>query len=108
MSSRDNLKALIDQLPETRLEAVRRMLEHHINPLAQHPQVERMQRQSQEYRRQVLQQFRDTGKPGTISTGGGTAGFGTHKGTPFGRHPSTIGMTKHLYFSHVSSSTDNL
>ena len=81
-SSRGELKAHIDQLPETRLEAARRMLKHHINPPTHHPQVDRMQ--SHEYRQQVRQQFRDTRQPGTGGGKGGTAGFGTHEGTTFG------------------------
>lgn len=98
MSPRDDLKALIDQLPETWLEAARRMLEHHINPPTQHPQVDRMQRQSHEYRQQVLQQFRDTRKPGTVGGMGGTAGFGSYGGTPFGRQSFHYWDDKALVF----------
>ena len=32
MATRDELKALIDQLQESRLELVRVMLEHHVHP----------------------------------------------------------------------------
>jgi hypothetical protein len=34
MATRGELKALIDQLPQPRLEAVRKMLEHHVHPPA--------------------------------------------------------------------------
>ena len=44
-----------------------------------------MRRRSQEYRQKVLQRFRETRRPGTIGTGGGTGGFGEHEGMRFGR-----------------------
>ena len=37
MAFRNELKALIDQVPESRLESVRMMLEQHINPPKPHP-----------------------------------------------------------------------
>jgi hypothetical protein len=85
MPSRDDLKALIDRLPETRLEAVRKILEHHINRPAPNPEIERMQRKSHAYREQVLRQFEATRKPGTLGTGGGGGFFGVHEGRGFGR-----------------------
>jgi hypothetical protein len=84
MPSRDDLKALIDQLPETRMEAVRRLLERHINRPTQNPQVEHSQRRVHEYRQQVLRQFEATRKPGTLGTGGGGGIFGIHEGRGFG------------------------
>lgn len=86
MASRDELKALIDQVPEPGLEAVRRMLEHHVNPPPPRPEIERMQRSSQNYKRAVEQRFRETRKPGTIGSMGGGGISGMHEGTPFGRH----------------------
>jgi hypothetical protein len=85
VATRDELKALIDQLPEPRLEIVRNMLEHHVHPPQPRPEIEQMQRRSQVYKERVEQRFRETGKPGTIGgmTGGGSMGM--HHGTPFGR-----------------------
>jgi hypothetical protein len=97
MATREELKALIDQLPESRLELVRTMLDHHVHPppprpeienmpvpkIGGHiplPEIERMQQRSRDYSEQVLQRFRETRKPGTIRTGGGTGFFGEHEG----------------------------
>jgi hypothetical protein len=40
MATRDELKTLIDELPDSRLEVVRVMLEHQIRPPASEPEVE--------------------------------------------------------------------
>ena len=85
MDSRDELKALIDQLPEASLEMVHMMLNHHINPPPLIPEIERMRQRSGNYQRLVHQRFRETGKPGTLRSGGGGGFLGMHEGTPFGR-----------------------
>lgn len=85
VATRDELKALIDQLPEPRLEIVRNMLEHHVHPPQPRPEIEQMQRRSQEYKERVEQRFRETGKPGTIRGMAGGGGMRMHQGTPFGR-----------------------
>jgi hypothetical protein len=85
MLTREELKAMIDQLPERSLEMVRVMLEHQIHPPPPRPAIERMGQRSQEYRKQVLQRFQETRKPGTGGGGGGTGFFGEHEGIPFGR-----------------------
>jgi DNA-binding transcriptional MerR regulator len=83
--TRDELKALIDQLPELRLEIVRSMLEHHVHPPQPRPEIEQMQQRSQEYKERVEQRFRETRKPGTIGGMAGGGSIGMHHGTPFGR-----------------------
>jgi hypothetical protein len=85
MASREELKALIDQLPESRLEPVRNMLEHHVHPPPPRPEIERMQQRSRDYKNRVEQRFRETRKPGTIGgmTGGGSMGM--REGVPYGR-----------------------
>jgi hypothetical protein len=85
VATRDELKALIDQLPEARFEIVRNMLEHHIHPPQPRPEVEQMQRRSWEYKERVEQRFRETGKPGTIRGMAGDGHMGMHQGAPFGR-----------------------
>lgn len=86
MASRHELKALIDKLPESRLDIVRTLLNHHINPMPPpHPAIEQMQRRSQDYRKLVERRFRETGKPGTIRGMGGSGFTGMHDETPFGR-----------------------
>ena len=85
MVTRDELKALIDQLPEPRLEIVRNMLEHHVHPPQPQPEIEQMQRRSQEYKERVEQRFRETRKPGTVGGMAGGGSMGMDQGTPFGR-----------------------
>jgi hypothetical protein len=85
MASRDELKVLIDQLPEPRLEMVRQMLEHHVHPPAPRPEIEQMQRRSRVYKNLVEQRFRETRKPGTIGGMVGGGNMGIHESTPFGR-----------------------
>ena len=63
MATREELKALIDQLPESRVESVRKLLEHNVNPPRPDPEMERMHRRSQEYRRLVEERFRQIQKP---------------------------------------------
>lgn len=92
MATREELKALIDQLPEPRLEAVRKMLEHHVHPPPPRPEIEQMQQRSQEYKDRVEQRFRETRRPGTIGGMGGGGSMGMHEGTPFGRHGFSTGM----------------
>jgi hypothetical protein len=86
VATRDEIKALIDQLPEARLEIVRTMLEHQVHPPQPRPEFEQMQRLAQEYKERVEQRFLETRKPGTVGgmTGGGSMRM--HQGTPFGRH----------------------
>lgn len=85
MATRDDLKALIDQLPDSRLEGVRNILEHNVHPPPPRPEIEQMQRRSQDYKRRVEQRFRETRKSGTIGGMGGGGSMGIHEGTPFGR-----------------------
>ncbi len=80
-----NSKRLIDQLPEPRLEIVRNMLERHVHPPQPQPEIEQMQRRSQEYKERVEQRFRETRKPGTVGGMAGGGSMGMHQGTPFGR-----------------------
>jgi hypothetical protein len=66
MATREELKALIDQLPESRIASVKKLLEHSVNPRRPDPEMERMHQRSQEYRRLVEERFRQTQKPGTL------------------------------------------
>ena len=85
VATRDELKALFDQLPEPRLEIVRNMLEHHVHPPEPRPEIEQMQGRSREYKERVEQRFRETRKPGTIGGMAGGGSMGMPQGTPFGR-----------------------
>ena len=55
------------------------------NPRPPAPEMERMQRQSQEYKRLVEQRFRETQKPGTIGGMDGGGIIGMHEGVGFGK-----------------------
>jgi hypothetical protein len=57
-----------------------------VNPGIPDPEIMRVQREGQDYKKLVMQQFHETRKPGTISTGSGSGFSGMHEGTPFGRH----------------------
>jgi hypothetical protein len=85
MPTRDELKALIDQLSEVHLDAVGMMLQHRLNPPPPRPEIEHMQQRGMDYRKNVLKRFRETRKPGTLGTGGGTGFSDMHEGVPFGR-----------------------
>jgi hypothetical protein len=86
MASLAELHDLLDQVPESRLEAVRMMLQHHVHPRPPAPEIERMQRRSQDYKSRVEQRFRETSKSGTIGGMGGGGISGLHEGVPFGQH----------------------
>jgi hypothetical protein len=94
MVTREELKALIDQLPEPEIEMVRQMLEQLIHPPPpSRPEVERMRQRSRAYKNLVEQRFQETHRPATIGGMGGSGGgiggsglFGEHEGTPFGRN----------------------
>ena len=50
MGSREELKVLIDQLPEARLEPVRMMLEHQVHPRPPRPELDRIRRRGENIR----------------------------------------------------------
>lgn len=85
MASRDELKALIDQLPESRLEMAHSLLNHRMNPPAPNAEIDRMRRRSDVYRKLVQQRFQETCKPGTIASMSGGGFLGAHGDSPFGR-----------------------
>ena len=80
MISREELKQLIDELPEPTLEAVKYMLQHHISPPPPNPEHERMHQRTLQFRAKVEERFRETRKPGTIGGMGGGGYSGTHNG----------------------------
>jgi hypothetical protein len=103
MVTRDELKALIDQLPEPRLEMVRQMLDHHVHPQPPRPEMEQMRRRVHEYRTQVEQRFRETRKPGTLGAMGGGGSMGLHEGTPFGRQSFSYWDDKALVYQSLQN-----
>lgn len=87
MQTRDELKTLIDQLPESSLEVVRSTINYHLNPPPPpSPEIERMRQRGQAYRREVERRFRETLKPATIGAFVSGGSWGAHEGIPFGRN----------------------
>ena len=85
MLNREELKALIDRLPEKSLDQVQRILQFHLNPPAPDPQLERTRQRNMQYRQAVQERIRLLKKPGTIEIGGGSGFNSTHDGMPFSR-----------------------
>lgn len=83
MATRDELKSLLDQLPESRLKTVRTMLNHQINPPPPNPDTERMKQRHLNYRSLIQQRLRETGKSEPLMGGGGWSGM--HEDPPSGR-----------------------
>lgn len=87
MPSRDELKSLIDQVPEGRLATVEAMLQAQLRPpTPPPPEMERLRERGREYRQLVEKRYSDIQKPGTIGGMAGGGSFGVHNGTPFGRN----------------------
>jgi len=85
MPTRDELKALIDQLPEDKLRGVRRTLELNLNLQHLPSEMEQMKQRSREYKNSVLRKFQENRKPGTLGAGTGSGFVSSHNGVPFGR-----------------------
>jgi hypothetical protein len=96
MASRDELKALIDQLPEETLDQARLNLAHFLAPRKPRPeaqqQTERRMTNWKALREQLISEqhiaeTRELGATGGRSGGGGGRGMtGMHEGVPFGRY----------------------
>jgi hypothetical protein len=107
MATRDDLKALIDQVPDSRLEMIQRMLDHHIHPPAPKPEIERMRHSGQQYKERALKQFKETRKPGTLGAASGSGFLSEHEGVPFGREgfhywddKALVDQTLHFFDGH--------
>lgn len=74
MANRDELHSLVDQLPEDQLQNARPFLTGLLRPRAPSPEIEQARQLTHRYKKMVEQRFRETRKPGTISTlvGGGS------------------------------------
>ena len=83
MLTRDDLKALIDELPPEKLDLARLNLESILHPPALDPKIERMMRRSEEMQNQLperLKQLQAGCKPETILGFYGGGGFGSGPG----------------------------
>ena len=71
MPTRDELKAMVDDLPQSSLERVHTMMKYQIEPPPPpSAEVARMRQRGQEYRKAVEQSFRENRRPGTIGVSG--------------------------------------
>jgi len=87
MATRDEVRALLDRLPEDKLDNANLFLNGLLRPRpAPSAEIERARELTHQYRRMVERKFRETRKPGTISSlfGGGSIfpkqgqGYGSH------------------------------
>ena len=80
MVPREELKTLIDQMPEEKLDLVRMNLESILHPPVPNPKVEKMERRSEEFRGHLIERLKRLqagNDPGTIRGFGGGGGFGS-------------------------------
>jgi len=115
MAPRDELKSLIDQIPEDKLKSVRMNLESILHPRPSNPVIEKMERRSEEIRKQLperLKQLQAGNRPG-MSFGfiGGdsfAAGPAPHKGSGECAHTWREGRAhvKHKLLFHEDREID--
>jgi hypothetical protein len=89
MISRDDLKSLIDRVPEDGLGDVFSLANFLVSPPQLNPEHERTRQRTEQYREVVQRRFREDREPGAIAEDspiGGTGNSGAHKGISFERH----------------------
>jgi hypothetical protein len=80
MALRDELKILIDQMPDEKLDLVRMNLEDILHPPALNPWVEEIMHRSEEFQKQLpdrLKQLQAGNPPGSVRGFSGGGGFGS-------------------------------
>ena len=80
MATREELKTLIDQLPEAKLDLVGSNLESILHPLAPNPRIEQFRQRSEEFQKQLperLKQLQAGGDPGVVRGLGMVGGSGS-------------------------------
>jgi hypothetical protein len=92
MATRAELKALIDQLPEAKLDLVGSSLESILHPPAHNPRIEQFRQRSEEFQKQLperLKQLQAGGDP-SVARGfgmvGGTGGLGSGRRQAHGQY----------------------
>jgi hypothetical protein len=86
MSARDDLHALLDQLPEEMLQPSQVFLESLLRPRPPRPEIERSRDRGRSFRKLVEQRFQETRKPGTISAIVGGGSLFPKDGETYGRN----------------------
>jgi hypothetical protein len=92
MATREELKALIDELPEEKLGLASLNLESILHPPAPNPRIEQFIQRSEEFQKQLperLKQLQAGGDPSVLrgfGMVGGTGGLGPGRRQAFGQH----------------------
>jgi hypothetical protein len=92
MSTREDLKALIDQLPEEKLDLAGLSLDSILNPPVPNPRIEQFRQRSEEFQKQLperLKQLQAGGDPSVVrgfSMAGGHGGLGSEPRQAYGQH----------------------
>lgn len=86
MAIRDEIHSLVDQLPEDQLQNARPFLAGLLRPRAPSREVEHARQLTHQYKKMVEQRFRETRKPGTISTLVGGGNMFPREGKEYGNH----------------------
>jgi hypothetical protein len=86
MAIRDELHSLVDQLPEDQLQNAHPFLAGFLRPRAPSPEIEHGRQLTHQYKKMVEQRFRETRKPGTISTLVGGGNVFPREGREYGNH----------------------
>jgi hypothetical protein len=92
MATREELKSLIDQLPEAKLDLVGLSLESILHPPAPNPRIEQFRQRSEEFQKQLperLKQLQAGGDPGVVrgfGMVGGAGGLGSERRQAHGQY----------------------
>ena len=86
MSLRDDLRLLLDQLPEDKLQPTKAFLNGLLSPRMQHSEHERSRDRGREFRKRVEQRFKETRRPGTVSSMIGGGSLFPKDGETYGRN----------------------
>jgi hypothetical protein len=90
MATREELKALIDQLPDAKLDLVGLSLENILHPPAPDPRSQQFRQRSEEFQKQLperLKQLQAGSDPGVVrgfGMVGGAGGFGSGRRQAYG------------------------
>ena len=110
MPTREELKSLIDQMPEAKFELVRVNLESILNPPRPDPRMEKMQRLSEEFRAQLPERLEQLQAGNSPEIPRGFYGFGTGTGFSYSWQENRTHVThkSQLYGGHVIDIVDRL
>jgi len=110
MANRDELKALIDQMPDERLELVGLNLESILHPPTRNPQMEKMIRRTEEFHQQLPERLKILQAGNSPETPHGFYGFGSGSGGSYSWQENRAHVTHkmHLYEGHEIDFVDRV